>query len=351
MSHKPTTNSTQVPADLPNYAGDGRRAFWDDENSTRTPDHISGYIADSGLENAVNVALTLNQPLLLTGEPGSGKTQLAHSVAYQLGLGTPRGTPLIFNAKTTSTARDLFYHYDALRYFQSPKSADAGAAGREVEDFIEYQALGLAILRTLNVEQSERHKPLPARVRQMLPAKPVRSVVLIDEVDKAPRDLPNDILNEIETMSFLLPETGQFFQARAGFQPVVILTSNSEKNLPDAFLRRCVYYHIEFPGNAKLAEIVRSRIGPSVGSEFNVAKAVALFDRLRTVDDLKKKPATAELIQWVRLLIRRNIQPTLEDGGAAIATTLPALAKTQSDAEAMRGEIQSRVSFAAADEE
>src|SRR5262249_41495666 len=185
------------------------------------------YIADKGLSDAVNVALILGQPLLVTGEPGTGKTQLAASIACELEL----PPPLLFVAKTTSTAKDLFYRYDALTHFHDSHFRQGQLA---MESYIAYEALGLAILLSLPVADGDPLLPPHLRGKG-----PTRSVVLIDEIDKAPRDLPNDVLNEIETLSFTVRETGRSVTASSGYRPVVVITSNSEKNLPDAFLRRC----------------------------------------------------------------------------------------------------------------
>src|SRR2546421_1557709 len=246
----------------------------------------AGYLADEGLRDAVNVALMLGQPLLVTGEPGTGKTQLAASIAFELNL----SAPLIFHTKTTSTARDLFYRYDALGHFHD---AQFRKDESRVEDYIHYEALGLAILLSMNPQEANPYLP-----DQLRDAGPVRSVVLIDEVDKAPRDLPNDVLNEIDNMSFTVKETGHTFSADQSYRPVVVLTSNSEKNLPDAFLRRCVFYHISFPARERLKEIVQRRL--RLDSNFTpqmLDHALQHFEKIRDLT-LKKRPATAELLAW-----------------------------------------------------
>lgn len=281
------------------------------------------YVADKGLRDAVNVALTLGQPLLVTGEPGTGKTQLAGSVAHELDL----PAPLIFQTKTTSTAKDLFCRYDALGHFHDSQFQKEGSP---VEDYIAYEALGLAIL--LSMEPAIANQRLPESLRDK---GPVRSVVLIDEIDKAPRDLPNDVLNEIEEMSFTVKETGQTFSAAPGYRPILVLTSNSEKNLPDAFLRRCVFYHISFPDRERLKEIVQRRL--RFNSDFTpqmLDNALHHFEEIRELA-LKKKPATAELLAWVQILQKMQLDVgNLKPGEAeALAFTYSILAKSKEDKE------------------
>jgi MoxR-like ATPase len=254
------------------------------------PEH---YLADPGLTDACNVALLLGQPLLLTGEPGTGKTQFASSLAWELGL----DTPLKFETKSNSAARDLFYTYDSLKRFQDAQSG-APAGGPLL--YLTYRALGIAILRSCE----------PDEVATFVPTGFVhggkrRSIVLIDEIDKAPRDFPNDMLNELEQLYFRVPELGDVqIEADPELRPVVVITSNSEKDLPDAFLRRCVYYHIAFPDRARLAEIVAGRLGThnAVSSAF-LDDALSLFYQLRDQSSgLRKKPATAELLGWLLAL-------------------------------------------------
>lgn len=245
------------------------------------------YIAEPGLRNAVNVAIALGQPLLLTGEPGTGKTQLASSISYELAL----GAPLIFNTKTTSTATDLFYQYDALLRFQDAQFSnekDKTAKNLDPEQYISYQPLGLAILLANPPKTANNY--LPNHLKNKGPR---RAVVLIDEIDKAPRDLPNDLLNEIERMRFEVKETQKSFEADISYRPILMFTSNSEKNLPDAFLRRCVFYHISFPETAQLEEIVQRRFKdkPNFTADF-IRSAIKHFYEIRKLA-LKKKPATA----------------------------------------------------------
>jgi MoxR-like ATPase len=257
------------------------------------PEH---YRADPGLRDACNVALYLRQPLLLTGEPGTGKTQFAHSLAWELRLGeTPNFEPLRFETKSTSTARDLFYTYDAIGRFHDVQSMEGKAP--PILDYLTYHALGKAILLSND----------PADVAGCLNfphTTPRQSVVLIDEVDKAPRDFPNDILNELDRSFFRIPELdGAEIPANPQLAPIVIITSNSERDLPDAFLRRCIYYHIPFPTTDTLREIVVSRLDAYLGqSDAFLDDALSLFKHLREQRSLRKKPATAELLGWILTL-------------------------------------------------
>jgi MoxR-like ATPase len=285
----------------------------------------AGYLPDDGLVDAVNVALLLQQPLLLTGEAGTGKTQLAFSIAWELGL----SKPLMFETKSTSVSRDLFYNFDNLRRFQAAQSTSQDIDPRL---FLQFNALGLALLRTLPPSEAAAFLPQGAEVHH----KSERSVVLIDEIDKAPRDLPNDILNEMEKLYFRIPELGgRIIAADRALRPIVVITSNSEKSLPDPFLRRCIFYHIPFPDETRLEEIVLSRMaGLSAGPDAALTGVLGFFERLRQpVIALRKRPGTAELLNWVAALVGVGVNPAaaLKSQADKAVTTLSALAKHPED--------------------
>ena len=269
-------------------------------------DDPSGYIPNENLVEAVNVALLLDQPLLLTGEPGTGKTQLAYSVAWQLSrqkqLNVLSDKVEKFETKSTSTARDLFYTFDTIGRFQ----AATGGDNVNNADYITFNALGRAILNALPKDKVKDIVP-----RDFTHAGPTRSVVLIDEIDKAPRDFPNDLLNEIAEMYFKIPELGNVKVGGKAdlkeLRPIVIITSNSERNLPDPFLRRCVYYDISFPEPNELSEILLKRLPQLNGGDQGLsADAMAYFFRLRKEQLVRRKISPAELIQWLTFMLARG---------------------------------------------
>ncbi|MVM34159.1 AAA family ATPase [Spirosoma sp. HMF4905] len=265
----------------------------------------SNYLMDSRLQRAVELAYALNKPLLVSGEPGTGKTQLAWHIADILAKQT-EGTqapflnePIEFYTKSTSTATDLFYTYDAVSHFRSKEQTDTNA-------FVDFTALGRA-----RVLAHGRNSPalLAANIQPLLDrcdrltTTPRSSVVLIDEIDKAPREFPNDLLNEMESGEFRVRELNfSLKKPQNDARVVVILTSNFEKSLPNAFLRRCVFYHIPFPSDDQLLEIVNLRLGLSQSPA--VSEALRRFRSFRDQarQSSSRVPSTAEFLDWLRVL-------------------------------------------------
>lgn len=226
------------------------------------------YVASAPLRNAVNVAIALQRPLLIRGEPGTGKTLLAHSIAK--GLGKPL---IIWNIKSTTKAQEGLYVYDTVQRLNDSRFGD-----RDVSDIRQYIKLGKLGEAFTSPEQV---------------------VLLIDEIDKADLEFPNDLLNELDVMSFYIPETKETITAR--HRPIVIITSNAEKELPDAFLRRCIFHYIEFPDKEMMEEIVRVHY-PDIEKNL-LREALKVFYALRNVDEFRKKPSTSELLDWLKALM------------------------------------------------
>ncbi|HVM86464.1 MAG TPA: MoxR family ATPase [Candidatus Binatia bacterium] len=243
--------------------------------SPQSPAKFQGtarYITTRDLEIAVNASVTLGRPLLVKGEPGTGKTVLAEEVAAALGL------PLItWHIKSTTKAAQGLYEYDAVARLRDGQLGDA-----RVNDIRNYIVKG----KLWNAFESDR-----------------AVVLLIDEIDKADIEFPNDLLQELDRMEFFVYETKETVAAR--HRPIVIVTSNNEKELPDAFLRRCFFHYIRFPDKETMERIVEAHY-PGIKRTL-LREAMALFYEIREVPGLKKKPATSELLDWLKLLVADEV--------------------------------------------
>lgn len=257
------------------------------------------YVATEDLRVAVNAAITLERPLLVKGEPGTGKTVLAHEVAGAL------GTPLLeWHIKSSTKAQQGLYEYDAVSRLRDSQLGDERV--RDIANYIRKGKLWEAFTRA------------------------ERPILLIDEIDKADIEFPNDLLQELDRMEFHVYETGETIAARQ--RPVVIITSNNEKELPDAFLRRCFFHYIRFPDRETMEEIVEVHY-PGLKSRL-VREALNVFYEIRDVPGLKKKPSTSELLDWIRLLLNEDVSPeTLreKDTGKIIPPLHGALLKNEQD--------------------
>lgn len=226
------------------------------------------YVTSEELRKSVNVSIALGKPLLIRGEPGTGKTRLAHSIAKGLGKKL-----IIWNIKSTTKAQEGLYVYDTVQRLNDSRFKDKDVS--DIKQYIKLGKLGQAF------------------------SSPEQVVLLIDEIDKADIEFPNDLLNEIDEMSFFIPETNETVSAL--HRPITIITSNAEKELPDAFLRRCVFHFIEFPSPQLMEQIVEVHF-PDIKNGL-LKEAMKNFYALREIDDFRKKPSTSELVDWIRVLI------------------------------------------------
>jgi len=237
-------------------------------------DGTAGYVATDDLKTAVNAAITLERPLLVKGEPGTGKTVLAREIAAAI------NAPIIeWHVKSTTKAQQGLYEYDAVARLR-----DSQLGEKKVHDISNY------------IRRGKLWEAFTA---------PERPVLLIDEIDKADIEFPNDLLQELDRMEFFVYETGE--TVKAVRRPIVIITSNNEKELPDAFLRRCFFHYIRFPDAETMQAIVDVHF-PGIKTRL-VSEALNIFFELRDVPGLKKKPSTSELLDWLKLLLNEDVTP------------------------------------------
>lgn len=286
---------THVP-EFRQYRGNGTTR---DGRPAPTPGERGRYLADSDLVHAVNAALAVEQPLLVTGEAGTGKTVLAFSIAAELEMGDVE----VFAVRSDHQGRDLLYEIDNLQRFYDAQVQDPSASDRR-----NYLRLG----------------PLGRAFRA-----DTRRVVLVDEIDKAPRDFPNDLLNAFDRMELRIPELDIAEPAR--HRPVIVITSNRESQLPDPFLRRCVFHHIEFPKPGRLLEILQERLGHLQLARTLCDRIVDRFLALRQVDGLLKRPTTSEMLTWARILHAARVTEGEPEGELRDLPYLNALLKTRED--------------------
>ena len=232
----------------------------------------SSYIATEDLKVAVNAAITLERPIIVKGEPGTGKTMLAHEVAKSLDAEI-----ITWHIKSTTKAQQGLYEYDAVTRLRDSQLGD-----EKVKDIKNYISKG----KLWNAFESDK-----------------RPVLLIDEIDKADIEFPNDLLQELDRMEFFVYELGQTIKAK--HRPIVIITSNNEKELPDAFLRRCFFHYINFPDRETMQQIVEVHY-PDIKKDL-IQEAFKIFYDIREVPGIKKKPSTSELIDWLKLLMTDDV--------------------------------------------
>lgn len=255
------------------------------------------YVASEELMRAVNIAIVLQKPLLIKGEPGTGKTVLAEAIAKSLSKRL-----IIWNIKSTTKAQDGLYVYDVVQRLYDSQFGGEGVDN--VEKYVKLGKLGEAFTSDEQV------------------------ILLIDEIDKADLEFPNDLLWELDRMEFHIPETGRTVTAK--HRPIVIITSNAEKELPDAFLRRCVFHYIEFPDKQLMAEIVRTHFDRL--DDHLLDQVLEAFYRIRALPQIKKRPSTSEIIDWIQALVHGGYDP---DRVVAEVPYLGVLLKKNEDIDAL----------------
>ena len=256
------------------------------------------YISTEDLNVAVNAAISLEKPLLIKGEPGTGKTELARQVSDSLGLGI-----IEWNIKSTTKAQQGLYEYDAVSRLRDSQLGD-----KKIENIGNYIKKG----KIWDAFESKE-----------------RSVLLIDEIDKADIEFPNDLLQELDKMEFFVYETGEVIKSKN--RPIVIITSNNEKELPDAFLRRCFFHYIQFPNKETLIKIVNVHF-PNIKKNL-LDRALQRFFEIRETPGLKKKPSTSEVLDWLKLLLTEDLDPSelKNDGKNLLPKLHGALLKNEQD--------------------
>lgn len=340
----------------------GEPGIPDDEN--KPPEHPSNYATSDSLADAVNTAISLGKPLLVTGNPGTGKSQLAERIAWELNL----GPVLRFEAQSLSEANDLFYRFDLVGYLSAVELVKAGRIGEQAPlgsigtgpsphdmayQFLTLGPLGEAIVRSDPVTHGRIFDAVFSPGDNAASAAPRPSVVLIDEIDKASRDFPNDLLNGIERREFGIRELGiQSVAANPDYAPIVVITSNSERDLPAPFLRRCTFFHIVDPEQPTLAAILIRKFFPtrrsSDGTLTKRAQLPKFYAQLldhfvlyrNSNESLQYAPGTSELIDWTQALILRK---AAED--ADLASELDKVKRTASTVAKHRDDRKALVDF------
>jgi MoxR-like ATPase len=340
---------------------------WDqDREADQDGAPLAEYVIDPPLAAAAWVALLLRQPLFLTGDPGVGKTRFADALAQRLRLGRAQRVQV----KSDTKGRDLLYVFDEVARFRDatragarPGSANRSPMSRPDLEYVRLRGLGRAIMWAAGASAKVTLRP-NIRSKDVMPthlwnksevtlgdlfqgefpetdSAPRHSVVLIDEIDKAPRDAPNDLLFEIESMSFEIEEIGVTVSAKPEYKPIVVITSNSERNLPDAFMRRCVFFNMTLPSLATLRKIAVGRVGGGLEPDSAlVGDAAAFFDDIKKTMT-EKTPGTAEFIGLVAYLREAGLKPqdNLDRKSELARNSLKVLAKTQADLAAAEREL------------